>query len=244
MITIRGRVGRHTGDGGRNCQNWSDDQKTVADLLNGIRTRDGGAGGAIDARFINGIAGDSLYRAISRFEDQYFPGQRSGFVDPAGAMLKRIEDVHERWTSSLDYLNSIRTPEKPNTETPLDKLRRNLEDDPIWYSRYPHNRKHYEFEKSERVAIAPLITMCTKHVDALKELGRTTLPWRAEIFGRAHVLASGDSGIIRFQTTISSTLFGRRKPIVYSGEDEHEVALPEMNMDTRSTRWRRSIPNT
>jgi len=91
-MPLRGRVGRHT-DSGRQCQNWGDDQQIVRDLLNGIPVLQGGAAGSLRGRIVVGIASEALCQAILRFEDKHFPGQRSGFVDPDGAMLNRMLKV-------------------------------------------------------------------------------------------------------------------------------------------------------
>lgn len=99
-MSIRGRVGRHTQAGGRQCQNWPEDQQTVIALLNRIPVGDGGAGGSLTGRIISGMSSDALYRAISKFEDKYFPGQRKGFVEPAGAMLVRMEALAGRTVSA------------------------------------------------------------------------------------------------------------------------------------------------
>lgn len=99
-MPIRGRVGRHTNEGGRECQNWADDQQTVIDLLNRIPISDGGAGGTLTGRIVSGMSSEDLYRAITRFEDKYFPGQRRGFVEPGGAMLKRMEELAGRTASA------------------------------------------------------------------------------------------------------------------------------------------------
>jgi hypothetical protein len=90
-MPIRARVGRHTQAGGRHCQNWADDQKTVIDLLNRIPVTNGGAGGALKPRVIAGIASAELYAAIVSFEKKHFPGQRLGFFEPGGAMFKKLE---------------------------------------------------------------------------------------------------------------------------------------------------------
>ena len=90
-MPLRARVGRHTKNAMRECQNWADDQQTVIALLNRISVADGGAGGSLAGRIVAGISSDALYRAITKFEDKYFPGQRSGFLDPGGAMLARME---------------------------------------------------------------------------------------------------------------------------------------------------------
>jgi len=92
-VSLRGRVGRHTQSGLRQCQNWPDDQEIVIDLLNAIPFMVGGAGGILERRTVSGIASEPLCRAISRFEDKYFPGQQSGFVDPGGAMLKKMLEI-------------------------------------------------------------------------------------------------------------------------------------------------------
>jgi hypothetical protein len=92
-MQLRGRVGRHNRDGGRQCQNWPDDQQSIVGLLNRISVGAGGSSGSLSKPVIAGICSDELYRAISTFEDKYFPGQRSGYVDPGGAMLKRMEDL-------------------------------------------------------------------------------------------------------------------------------------------------------
>ena len=41
-VPLRGRVGRHTQEAGRQCQNWDDDQQTVILLLNSTLTTYGG----------------------------------------------------------------------------------------------------------------------------------------------------------------------------------------------------------
>jgi len=88
-MSLRGRVGRH-GTSGRQCQNWGDDQQQVIDLLNAIPVIRGGAAGSLHGRVVMGIASEALCQAILRFEDKQFPGQRSGFVDPGGAMWNRM----------------------------------------------------------------------------------------------------------------------------------------------------------
>jgi hypothetical protein len=90
-MPIRARVGRHTQAGGRHCQNWADDQKTVIDLLNRIPIASGGTGGGLRPRVIAGIASNELYAAIVAFETKNFPGQRLGFFEPSGPMFKKLE---------------------------------------------------------------------------------------------------------------------------------------------------------
>ncbi len=89
-MPIRARVGRHTRAGGRHCQNWADDQKDIIDLLNRIPVTSGGTGGGLNPRIVAGICSNELYAAISAFEDKYFPGQRSGFIDPGGPMYQKL----------------------------------------------------------------------------------------------------------------------------------------------------------
>jgi hypothetical protein len=113
-MRIRGRVGRHVHAGGRQCQNWPDDQRAIIAFLNLVLVEDGGAGGALGGRIISGIASEALCTAILRFEDRYFPGQRSGFVDPDGPMLKRMDELAARPSSrpvGPPSRNSVPTPE-------------------------------------------------------------------------------------------------------------------------------------
>ena len=89
-MPIRARVGRHTRSGGGHCQNWADDQKVIIDLLNRVPRTSGGAQGGLNPRIVAGICSDDLYAAISAFEGKYFPGQRSGFVDPGGLIYQKL----------------------------------------------------------------------------------------------------------------------------------------------------------
>ncbi len=92
-MSIKARVGRHTQLGGRHCQNWADDQKTVIGLLNRISVANGGTGGSLNPRIIAGIASDELYNAIVKFENKQAPGQRSGFIDPGGKLMAALEKL-------------------------------------------------------------------------------------------------------------------------------------------------------
>lgn len=92
-MAIKGRVGRHTQIREKQCQNWSDDQKAIIDLLNRIAPSNSGTGGSLKPRIVAGIASDELYNAIVAFEDKHFPRQRSGFVDPGGAMFRKLETL-------------------------------------------------------------------------------------------------------------------------------------------------------
>jgi hypothetical protein len=89
-MALRGRVGRHTQQGGRQCQNWSDDQQQVIDLLNKISVQNGGAYGWLKPRIIGGIASNELYAAIVTFENKQYPGQNSGYIDPGGPMYRKL----------------------------------------------------------------------------------------------------------------------------------------------------------
>ena len=89
-MPIRARVGRHTRSGGGHCQNWADDQKVIIDLLNSIPRTSGGTQGSLNPRIVAGICSNELYAAISAFEDKYWPGQRSGYIDPGGAMYQKL----------------------------------------------------------------------------------------------------------------------------------------------------------
>ena len=89
-MSIRARVGRHTRAGGRQCQNWADDQKTVIDLLNRVPVANGGTGGSLRPRIVGGIASNELYAAIVAFETRHFPGQRLGFFEPLERMWRKL----------------------------------------------------------------------------------------------------------------------------------------------------------
>ena len=92
-MPLRARVGRHANTGAH-CQNWVDDQLKVIVMLNLIPAADGGAqGGLTDDRVVAGIASDALYNAILRFQKRQLPAQQSGFVDPGGPVLARMETL-------------------------------------------------------------------------------------------------------------------------------------------------------
>lgn len=179
-MTLRARVGRHTHQGGRHCQNWIEDQQAVVALLNRIPPAEGGAGGGLNGniagRMVAGMSSDALYRAISAFEDKHFPGQRSGFVDPGGRMLKRMEELAARATG-VPTADPDAPPPEPPAENPLDILRRNVLDE----------TSSRGYTAGERVAFDPLVTLVVRHIDSLKDQGFDKLPWRVEMFGRAHV---------------------------------------------------------
>ncbi len=71
VMSLRGRVGRHNVAGNRQCQNRPEDQQTVITLLNRIPVKDGGAGGTLSDRVVDGVASDALCRAILQFERKH-----------------------------------------------------------------------------------------------------------------------------------------------------------------------------
>jgi hypothetical protein len=182
-MSLKGRVGRHTRHGGQHCQNWPDDQKSVITLLNRIPVNDGGAGGGLNGniggRIVAGMASDALYRAIVAFEDKHFPGQRSGFVDPAGKMIQRMEDLAAR---SLRVPANDPAPDPvdlappPVIDSALDRLRRSIGDD----------TPYRKFPMSQQVAMGQLVMVAVMYVDSLKARGLQMLPSRVELFGRAY----------------------------------------------------------
>jgi hypothetical protein len=115
-MPIRGRVGRHTQLGGRQCQNWSGDQKTIIDLLNRIPVASGGTAGSLNPRIIDGMASQELYAAIVAFENKYFPGQNSGYVDPDGKMFRKVVDLA---TAAAAPVVAV-TPTSPTATPPVD----------------------------------------------------------------------------------------------------------------------------
>jgi hypothetical protein len=181
-MSLRARVGRHTQAGGRQCQNWPDDQQTVIALLNRIPVSDGGAGGSLGGRIVSGLSSDALARALARFEDRHFPGQRSGFVDPGGAMLRRMQELAGRAASGPA---TAPAPPQAPVETPLDILRRNV------LNGAGYRGKKQVWPANDRGLFVALVTMAVSHIDRLKAQGFDKLPWPVELFGRAHVTPHG-----------------------------------------------------
>jgi hypothetical protein len=212
-MALRGRVGRHAQAGGRHCQNWADDQQTVIGLINRISVADGGAAGGLGGRVVAGIAGDALYNAIRRFEDKHFPGQRSGFLDPGGRMLKRMEDLAGRSIAPPPAAPPV--PDEPPVPVlyPLEALRRNVLDDSP-YVLWP---------AGERAAIAPLITMAVKHIDNLLAGGLFRLKWSTELFGRAYIRPVNSAVVPRANKNGTVSFYDLR-----TGNSE-EPELPEMS---------------
>jgi hypothetical protein len=180
---IRGRVGRHTQQGGRHCQNWSDDQKFVIALLNLISADEGGAGGRLDGtiggRIVPGMASDALYGAVSTFEDRHFPRQRSGYVDPGGAMLRRMEEIVARqvMAPAKSPSQSIVLPSLPPIRTSLDRALDDVLIEAPW-SQYP---------AAQRKAFARLVGLAVIYIETLKADGTQKLPYPVVLFGRAYL---------------------------------------------------------
>jgi hypothetical protein len=96
QMPLRARVGRHANTGAQ-CQNWMEDQFQVTMSLNFIPAVDGGAGGSISIdHVVGGIASDALCKAILHFQEKHFPTQKTGFVDPGGELLTRMETLASR----------------------------------------------------------------------------------------------------------------------------------------------------
>ena len=186
-MSIKGRVGRHTMAGGRQCQNWSADQQVVIDLLNRIPLAQGGAEGTLRGRIVSGISSDALYGAILVFEQPFFPGQHSGFVNPSGPMLRRMEQV-----ATDANRQASPSPIAPPPESNLQILRRNLLDD-------SQATKVDPFWAMHKGSFQPLINMAYKHINNLIEMNLQQLPWQVELFGRAFVL-SQDEMLMHFPT--------------------------------------------
>lgn len=91
-MAIRGRVGRHF-QTNKQCQNWKADQEVVASLLNKIAISDGGAEGMLNPPIIAGYASQQLYTAILYFQKKCLPGSPTGFVEPGGPMLAKLESL-------------------------------------------------------------------------------------------------------------------------------------------------------
>jgi hypothetical protein len=155
---------------GRHCQNWPDDQKTVTALLNNIDFDAGGAGGSLGTKVVNGVCSAELYSAISRFEDKYFPGQRSGFVDPGGKMLQLME----KQPGPKVIIQSVKSVPKNY----LPELHACLLDDSVVRGKWT---------AGDQVQVDKLVTMAIDHVDRLMGMGLNDLPWPAELFGRAYI---------------------------------------------------------
>ncbi len=230
-MPLKGRVGRHNRTDGRNCQNWVDDQRTVIALLNLIPQHDGGAGvfgsdgsrplsvvgGTIVGRIDAGMASDGLYRAILRFEDKHFPGQRSGFVDPGGKMLKAMEDKAAAWCKSIPTDNGDADKPLPPVKTMLNKLRADL-------LYYPSSRDLKGVTAKEVAAFAPLIGMAIRMIDSIESQGLTRLGFPVVMWGRAHVTTGmvvnsdyDDPPEIKFWTKGWSSKETRRLPDMRHG---------------------------
>jgi hypothetical protein len=122
-MAIRARVGRHLRSGGRQCQNWGSDQKTIIDLLNRMPIKQGGPEGTLGGSTVEGICSDELYGHILYFEGLYFTGPAQGFIEPGGAMLRQMESIAGRPTRTEPTRAAAKAPSN------LVKLRRSVLDD-------------------------------------------------------------------------------------------------------------------
>ena len=178
-----GRVGKHTQDGRRNCQNWVKDQEMIIELLNRIPVSAGGAGGSLaTGPLIPGVCSDALYDAISRFEDKHFGTQHSGFVDPGGKMLDKMRELAKAPTPAAP---------KPAAQTRLDILRYNVLNLPkAVIAKYQGDAR---WTAGDRVQLDGLIKAAVNHIDDLKgqkdKAGEPLreLPNYARVFGTAWV---------------------------------------------------------
>lgn len=86
---LKARVGRH-GVNGKHCQNHKTDQRVVIALLNNIGEVNGGAGGKLPTREVEGYATAPLCRAIRTFQQRHFPTQVTSFFEPSGPQIDRL----------------------------------------------------------------------------------------------------------------------------------------------------------
>ena len=216
-MPIKGRVGRHAMAGGRECQNWASDQQVIIDLLNRIPSSEGGAQGGLHDRVISGISSQALYDAILTFERHNFPGHNSGYVDPNGPMLHRMEEVAARRAGNP-------APAVASQESRLQTLRRNLLSDALAIKFDPFWAMH-------KVQFQPLIQMAEKHITSLEAMNLTALPWPVELFGRAFILAEHEL-LYHFPTFKSSAkkLFGGNgeNPLFLRDADGNRIEGPEL----------------
>jgi hypothetical protein len=76
---------------------------------------------------------------------------------------------------------------QPAAESSLDILRRNLLDE---------SRVKGIWTAGEQVAFDPLVKLALRHIDVLNEGGIKSLPWPAELFGRAYITQEPSTAII------------------------------------------------
>jgi hypothetical protein len=68
----------------------------VIALLNRIPVADGGAGGSLTGRVIGGVASDALYLHILLFQQKHFTQRQTGYVEPGGPVLAKVEALASR----------------------------------------------------------------------------------------------------------------------------------------------------
>jgi hypothetical protein len=224
-MSLRARVGRHTLEGGRQCQNWADDQQKITDLLNRIGLNEGGAAGNLKAPIRSGFCGDALYSAILKFENKHSPAQRRGYVDPGGAMWKRMADLGGGTTLVVETGRAVLEP-----ETKLDILRRNVLAMPSAVTRIPIENW---WTAGDRVQLDRLVQVAVQHIESLQRVTdqagnhRENLPSWGQVFGMVYVgpdiptrytredlvTYRGVGPALRLQTKFGSPL-GRRELVV------------------------------
>ena len=91
-MAIRGRVGRHAKTN-KQCQNRKADQEVVVSLINRIAVTDGGAEGLLTAPIVGGFSSQQLFTAILYFQKKHFSESPTGFVEPGGLMLAKLESL-------------------------------------------------------------------------------------------------------------------------------------------------------
>jgi hypothetical protein len=86
-MDIQASVGRRQG---RNSQNRALDQEIVRTFLNRIPAAQGGAGGSLRERIVDGMCSDALYEAILRFQRVHLGVQADGHIDPHGRTITSL----------------------------------------------------------------------------------------------------------------------------------------------------------
>jgi hypothetical protein len=125
----------------------------------------------LDTKVVDGVCSAQLYGAISRFEDKWFPGQRSGFVDPNGNLLKLMEQTSAQAATKVTVVN-YRPPGF------LPELRASLLDD---------TPTRGEWTAGERVELDKLVNVAIKYIDGRIQAKIQDIGWDALLFGRAYI---------------------------------------------------------
>jgi hypothetical protein len=230
-MPLRGRVGRHTKQNGRHCQNRPEDQMAVITLLNRIAVGDGGAEGKLEVRVVNGIASDALYKAISRFENQHYKGQGSGYVDPDGAMFKKMDELAKRPLSPPRGYPSRYPPIEDTPRPPpgsLEVVYRDL------LNQLPYKMREAMENGGPLSAEGrdALFVMAARQVKSLQEQNFRRLPWPVAMFGRAYVFRSfkmlgyiHDDGSVSFLNTDTHDTERPKLPEMRFGQPVESAAM-------------------